>query len=206
MQITSSPVVFASTNAGKLQEIQQYLAQFPLNLVLQNHFGVSEIPETGSTFLENALIKARHAAQVTGLPVIADDSGLEVDALQGAPGIYSARYARVGATAAENNAKLLQAMRDVPLEQRTARFQCALVYLHSVHDEPIIACATWEGLILTAPRGSEGFGYDPVFFDVQHQCSAAEMPLVIKNKTSHRAKALHQLLEQLKNSLYYVGS
>ncbi len=194
----SKTIVLASSNAGKVREFNQLLAGLQLDVVPQSQFGVADADETGLTFVENAILKARNAAQHTGLPALADDSGLEVDALHGAPGIYSARYAGPNASDAENLEKLLAMLTDVPEELRGARFQCVLVYLrHALDPTPLICQGTWEGRILAAPRGSSGFGYDPVFFVRSHGCSAAELPTQAKNTLSHRGQALRQLLAAL---------
>ncbi|MEO6696618.1 MAG: RdgB/HAM1 family non-canonical purine NTP pyrophosphatase [Gammaproteobacteria bacterium] len=209
-------VVLASNNPGKLREMQA-LAAGKLELLLQSDFAaqaratakgsasvaecrtpgataVPEVEETGLSFVENAIIKARHAAHHTGLPALADDSGLEVDALNGAPGIRSARYAGPQASDAENLQKLLQDLADVPEHQRRARFQCVVVYMmHAEDATPIICQGTWEGRILTTPRGENGFGYDPVFYVPTHHCSSAELLPAVKNSLSHRGKALRQL-------------
>ena len=191
-------IVLASSNAGKLREFNQLLAGLQLEVVPQSRYRVTDAEETGLTFVENAILKARHAAQHTGLSAIADDSGLEVDALHGAPGIYSARYAGPKASDAENLEKLLGMLKDVPEENRGARFQCVLVYLrHALDPTPLICQGTWEGRILTAARGTSGFGYDPVFFVPSHACSAAELPAQTKNVLSHRGQALRQLLDAL---------
>jgi XTP/dITP diphosphohydrolase len=190
-------IVLASNNPGKLREIQA-LAAGKLELLLQSDFAVPEVEETGLSFVENAILKARHAARHTSLPALADDSGLEVDALHGAPGIRSARYAHAGANDAENLQKLLQDLADVPEHQRRARFQCVVVYMKHAEDAtPIICQGTWEGRILTAPRGEHGFGYDPVFYVPTHHCSSAELPPAVKNTLSHRGKALRQLFGAL---------
>ncbi|MBI3344218.1 MAG: RdgB/HAM1 family non-canonical purine NTP pyrophosphatase [Gammaproteobacteria bacterium] len=190
-------IVLASNNPGKLREIQA-LAAGKLELLLQSDYAVPEVEETGLSFVENALLKARHAARHTGLPALADDSGLEVDALHGAPGIRSARYAGAGASDAENLQKLLQDLADVPEHQRRARFQCVVVYMKHAEDAtPLICQGTWEGRILTAPRGENGFGYDPVFYAPTHHCSSAELPPAVKNSLSHRGKALRQLFTAL---------
>lgn len=195
-------VVFASNNAGKIRELQAFLSEFDLTLIPQDVLHVNEIPETGLSFVENAILKARHACQVTGLPAIADDSGLEVMALKGAPGIYSARYAGEKAASKDNIQKLLTELAEVPSEKRTARFQCVLVYLSHANDPtPLICQGTWEGIILNAPRGEKGFGYDPVFFEPTQNLSAAELPLDIKSRISHRGKALKLLMEQLPEKL-----
>ncbi|WP_313345852.1 RdgB/HAM1 family non-canonical purine NTP pyrophosphatase [Stenotrophomonas sp.] len=189
-------LVLASGNAGKLKELQAMLGGLPLEIVAQGDLGVSDVPETGLTFVENALIKARHASASTGLPALADDSGLIVDALDGAPGLYSARYAGSPTNDAANNAKLLEALRDVPPERRTARFYAVIVLLRHAEDpQPLICEGTWEGEILDALRGSHGFGYNPLFLDPVLQQTAAEMAPDLKNAMSHRAKAL-QLLKQ----------
>ena len=191
-------IVLASSNAGKLREFNQLLGGLQLEVVPQSHYNVADAEETGLTFVENAILKARNAAQHTGLPALADDSGLEVDALHGAPGIYSARYAGPMASDAENLGKLLAMLKDVPEEKRGARFQCVLVYLrHALDPTPLICQGAWEGRILTAPRGTSGFGYDPVFFVPSHACSAAELPAETKNVLSHRGQALRQLLAGL---------
>ena len=162
-------IVLASNNPGKVREINQMLAGLHLTVVPQSDFEVTEVEETGLTFVENALLKARNAARCTGLPAIADDSGLEVDALHGAPGIYSARYAGKGAGDKANLLKLLEDIKNVPDEKRSARFQCVLVYLrHELDPTPIICQGTWEGRLLRAPVGDNGFGYDPIFFVPTH--------------------------------------
>ncbi|WWW35349.1 RdgB/HAM1 family non-canonical purine NTP pyrophosphatase [Stenotrophomonas rhizophila] len=189
-------LVLASGNAGKLKELQAMLGDLPLQIVAQGELGVSDVPETGLTFVENALIKARHASAVTGLPALADDSGLIVDALDGAPGLYSARYAGSPTNDAANNAKLLDALREVPAERRTARFYAVIVLLRHVNDpQPLICEGSWEGVILDELRGSNGFGYNPVFLDPALGLTAAEMDPAQKNAISHRALAL-QLLKQ----------
>ncbi|MET4616075.1 XTP/dITP diphosphohydrolase [Stenotrophomonas sp. 2619] len=189
-------LVLASGNAGKLKELQAMLGDLPLQIVAQGELGVSDVPETGLTFVENALIKARHASAVTGLPALADDSGLIVDALDGAPGLYSARYAGSPTNDAANNAKLLDALREVPADRRTARFYAVIVLLRHANDpQPLICEGSWEGVILDVTRGSNGFGYNPVFLDPTHGLTAAEMDPAQKNAISHRALAL-QLLKQ----------
>ena len=191
-------LVLASGNAGKLKELQAMLAGLPLQIVPQRELGVDDVPETGLTFVENALIKARHACEVTGLPALADDSGLIVDALDGAPGLYSARYAGSPTDDAANNAKLLQALRDVPAEHRTARFYAVIVLLRHPNDpQPLICEGSWEGRIIDELRGSNGFGYNPVFLDEELGLTAAQMEPAQKNGRSHRAKALQLLLQQL---------
>ena len=197
-------IVLASGNKGKLKELNSILDSEALELIPQSVFNVTEVAETGLSFVENALIKARHACLKTGLPSIADDSGLEVDALEGAPGIYSARYAEItGPKAdAENNIKLLQELKDVPQLERTARFQCVIVYLRHAKDPmPLVSQGSWEGQILFAEEGRNGFGYDPLFYVPTHSCSSAELDPRIKNNLSHRRKALNQLSLCLKSLL-----
>lgn len=187
-------IVLASNNAGKVREIGQLLAGARIQVVPQREYGVGEVEETGLSFVENAIIKARHAAQISGLAAIADDSGIEVDALRGAPGIYSARYAGAGASDEANLIKLLADLDGLPDAERSARFQCVLVYLrHAADPMPLICQGTWEGQILTARRGAHGFGYDPIFFVPTHGCSSAELDPAIKNQLSHRGQALRQL-------------
>lgn len=195
-------LVLASGNAGKLKELQAMLADLPLQIVPQRELGVDDVPETGLTFVENALIKARHACAVTGLPALADDSGLIVDALDGAPGLYSARYAGSPTDDAANNAKLLDALRDVPAERRGARFYAVIVLLRHADDpQPLICEGSWEGRIVDVPRGSHGFGYNPLFLDEALGLTAAEMPPEQKNARSHRAIALRLLLQRLSRQL-----
>lgn len=190
-------VVLASGNAGKLREFGEVLAPLAVQLRSQSAFAVPDVEETGLSFVENAIIKARAAAQHCGLPAIADDSGLEVDYLDGAPGIHSARYSGKGDSA--NNDKLLQALAGVPEQQRSARFQCVLVYMrHALDPTPLVCQASWEGLILLQPRGEYGFGYDPLFYVPEHQCSSAELAPEVKNRISHRAKASALLFEALR--------
>ena len=192
-------VVLASSNAGKVKEFMQLLSGVGMQVHPQSEFSVPDADETGLTFVENAILKARNAAELTGLPAIADDSGIEVDALQGQPGIYSARYAGVGAGAAACNEKLLNALKEVPTESRTARFRCCIVMLqHAADPSPIIAEGRWEGRILEQLTGTEGFGYDPLFYVPTHNMSAAQMDPADKNQVSHRAQALQGLLERLK--------
>lgn len=197
-------IVLASGNAGKLREFRAlfdtHFAQQQIEMLPQTELGVTEAEETGLSFVENAIIKARHASAVTGLPALADDSGLEVDALAGAPGIYSARYAQpqdgFGSGDAANNAKLLAALQDVPEAQRSARFQCVLVYMRHTNDPtPQVFQGSWEGRILHAPEGTDGFGYDPLFYVPETNCAAASLSKERKNQLSHRAQALQQLLQ-----------
>jgi XTP/dITP diphosphohydrolase len=196
---SSNKIVLASGNIGKVREIAQLLDGLCINVLPQFEFNVPEIEETGLTFFENAILKARNAAHHTGLPAIADDSGIAVDVLQGRPGIYSARFAGVGASDEENLLKLIDMIKPFPEEQRTARFICSMVYLRHDHDPvPIIAQGVWEGQLVTDPKGENGFGYDPVFYVASHQCTSAELPAEVKNKLSHRGQALKQLLGRLK--------
>ena len=193
-------IVLASSNPGKLREFKQLLGGINIEVLPQSQFNVSDADETGLSFVENAIIKARHAAQHTKLPALADDSGLEVDALQGAPGIYSARFAGVGAKDADNRKKLLEQLNGVPESECGARFQCVLVYMrHALDPTPLICQGTWEGHILSQPRGLSGFGYDPVFYVPTHSLSAAELSPDTKNSLSHRGQALRQLLASLPN-------
>lgn len=191
-------IVLASGNKGKVREINQILAGLDIEVVPQSDFEVPEIEETGLTFVENAILKARNAAKHTGLPAIADDSGLEVDALRGAPGIYSARYAGPGADDMQNLQKLLQELQDVAEEERSARFQCLMVYMeHDLDPTPIICQGSWEGRITHEPVGDNGFGYDPVFFVPDHGCTSAQLSPEEKNRLSHRGQALQNLLYAL---------
>ncbi len=197
----SQRIVLASGNAGKLREFNAMLADLGIEFVRQSEFGVQDADETGSTFVENALIKARNAARHTGMPAMADDSGIVVDALGGAPGLYSARYAGEHGDDAANNTKLLEALKVVPDAQRTARFYCCIVYLRHAEDPlPIIAEASWEGSILHELSGANGFGYDPLFYVPTHGCSSAELPPEEKNRISHRGQALRKLHELLENA------
>jgi XTP/dITP diphosphohydrolase len=192
-------IVLASGNPGKVREFNQILAELDLEVVPQSQFDVPEAEETGLSFVENAILKARNAAAHTGLAAIADDSGIEVDALDGAPGIYSARYAGPGASDEQNLHKLLDELKAVPEDRRAARFQAVIVFLrHAKDPTPLIAQGTWEGRILTTPRGASGFGYDPVFFVPTHGCSAAELTAQQKNSLSHRGQALRALAQGLK--------
>jgi XTP/dITP diphosphohydrolase len=185
-------IVLASGNAGKIREIQALLPEF--SIVAQSAFDITEAEETGLSFVENAIIKARNAALHSGLSAIADDSGLVVDALQGAPGIFSARYAGVTASDQDNFQKLLQALDGVPDAERTARFVCVMVFMRHAEDPlPVIAQGAWEGRILLQPQGENGFGYDPVFWVPERNCASAELPADDKNALSHRGKALKAL-------------
>jgi XTP/dITP diphosphohydrolase len=194
--IQTNSLVLASGNAGKIKELQALLPNY--TLIPQTQFNVPEIAETGTTFVENAILKARHAAMISNLPAIADDSGLVVAALNDAPAIYSARYAGEKATDAENITKVLRELDGVPFEKRQAYFFCVLVLMrHAADPCPIIAQGRWDGVILEQPQGENGFGYDPIFFAPSHDCSAAELPFEIKNLLSHRAQALAQLQQAL---------
>lgn len=191
-------VVMASGNTGKLREVQQLLENFEVELIPQSEFELDGVEETGLSFVENALLKARHASAVSGLPALADDSGIEVDALGGEPGIYSARYAGVDGKDAdmENNARLLMELEQVPEIERTARYQCVIVYLrHHKDPMPLICHGSWEGRILFEERGDNGFGYDPLFYVPTHDCSAGELDPDTKNSISHRGQALRQLVQ-----------
>ena len=191
-------IVLASGNRGKLKEFNEIFAPLQIDVMPQSDFAVQDADETGLSFVENSIIKARHAARVTGLPALSDDSGLEVDALNGAPGIYSARYAGAGCGDDENNRKLLQALEQVPTEQRSARFQCVLVFIRHAEDPtPLICQGSWEGVILDTPRGHNGFGYDPLFFVPELNCASAELSSEQKQKYSHRGKAVRQFIEQI---------
>jgi XTP/dITP diphosphohydrolase len=191
-------LVLASSNAGKLEELRHLLADTDIELIAQSDLGVTDADETATTFVENALIKARHASRVTGLPALADDSGICVDALNGAPGLYSARYAGEHGNASRNIDKLLDALEDVPDEQRGAHFYCVLVLLHHADDpQPLIVEGEWRGRILRERRGSGGHGYDPVFLDPELGRSAAELEASLKNRISHRGRALAALRERL---------
>lgn len=191
-------LVLASNNQGKLSELGELLAPLGLQLLPQGELGVAEAEEPAVTFVENALLKARHAARETGLPALADDSGLAVDALGGQPGVRSARYAGVDASDEDNLHALLQALTDIPGADRNAQFHCVLVYLRHADDPtPLICHGRWPGRILEAPRGQGGFGYDPVFFAPEFGCSAAELTREQKGSVSHRGRALHLLVEQL---------
>jgi XTP/dITP diphosphohydrolase len=191
-------IVLASGNPGKLRELRDTLDDKTIQLIAQAELGVTEVPETGLSFVENALIKARHACDFTGKAAIADDSGIEVDALNGEPGIYSARYAgdETSDSDQSNNAKLLVALEGIAESDRTARFQCVIVYMRHAKDPmPLICQGTWEGRILSEESGSNGFGYDPLFFVPTHGCASADLEPKVKNELSHRGQAIRQLLE-----------
>ena len=192
----SQPIVLASGNPGKIREIQAILADHPI--VPQSQFQVVEVDETGKTFVENALLKARNAAFHSGLPAIADDSGLAVDYLHGAPGVISARYAGPNASDQDNVDKLLKELAGVPFEQRTARFICVIVFIEHAEDPcPVIGQGIWEGRILDEPVGDNGFGYDPVFWVPEYECASAQLAPELKNAISHRGKALSVLASAL---------
>ncbi|WP_392562830.1 XTP/dITP diphosphatase [Orbus sturtevantii] len=192
-------IVLATNNQGKVKELQNLLADAGFNVVPQSEYNVPDADETGLTFIENAIIKARHCAQLTGLPSIADDSGLVVDALGGEPGIYSARYFGEHANDFRNNQKLLSALQDIPQEKRTAYFYCALVFMRNASDPtPIVCFGKWHGLILRQGYGEGGFGYDPLFYIPELKATAAELTKEQKSQISHRGQALKQLMQTLK--------
>jgi XTP/dITP diphosphohydrolase len=197
----NTPIVFASSNAGKIAELDALLAPLGWSVKSQVELGVEPLPETAVTFVENAIVKARHVSAETGLPAIADDSGLEVDALQGAPGLYSARYAQMhnaGSGDAANNTLLLNHLQDVPDDKRTARFRCVVVYLrHASDPSPIIAQGVWEGFILHEAAEGGGFGYDPVFCNIDTGTATSLLDKDVKNKLSHRGKAVQELINAL---------
>lgn len=196
-------IVLASGNAGKVREFSALLADLGWNVIPQNDLNVAEAEETGLSFVENSILKARNAAEQTGLPAIADDSGIVVDALRGQPGIYSARFAGKHGDNAANNARLLHELRGVPVEQRTARFRCCIVFVRDAADPvPVIAEAGWEGSILEAASGTQGFGYDPLFYVPTHGCSAAELDSAEKNRISHRGQALQILAGLLAGTVH----
>ncbi len=191
-------IVLATNNAGKLRELRAMLQPIGFSVLPKAEFTSEEVVEDGDSFVANALLKARHAAQVSGLAAIADDSGIEVDALAGAPGIHSARYAGAQAGDIDNLNKLLEAMQHVPDAQRSARYRCALVYVRNAQDSaPVICEASWEGSITRVPAGTGGFGYDPIFWLPEQRCTAAEISAELKNRLSHRGQALKKLLESL---------
>ncbi len=191
-------IVLASNNAGKLREIAPLLARVGITLISQAAFNIGAAEESGLTFVENALIKARHAALKTGRPALADDSGLEVPALNGQPGLYSARYAGPGADDRQNREKLMAAIKSLPTAERRARFVCVMVYLARAEDPlPVIATGVWQGELLAEPRGANGFGYDPLFYLPRQKCTAAELTAGLKNRLSHRGRALRALARRL---------
>lgn len=191
-------IVLASNNEGKVKEINQLLAGTPFHVIPQSQFNVEEAEETGLTFVENALLKARNAAQYTGLPAIADDSGIEVPALNGAPGIYSARYAGVGASDEDNLNKLIEDTKNFAEDERTAQFICVMVYLRHANDPiPLISQGIWTGKLLSEAKGENGFGYDPMFYVPTHDCTSAQLSPDVKNQLSHRGQALRQLVKMI---------
>jgi XTP/dITP diphosphohydrolase len=191
-------LILASSNQGKLKEFNALLAPYAIEVIPQDQLNIEPAEETGLTFVENAILKARHASRASGLPALADDSGLEVDALQGAPGVFSARFAGADAKDADNNRKLLEALKDVPEQARTARYHAVLVLMRHADDPtPLICHGSWEGRILEAPQGQGGFGYDPLFWVEETGCAAAELAAERKNQLSHRGKALRQLVALL---------
>jgi XTP/dITP diphosphohydrolase len=191
-------IVLATSNRGKIREFKEVFKNYAIQIISSVDLEVPEIEESAPTFVENALIKARHATAYTGLPALADDSGLVVDALQGEPGIHSARYALNDTNFANNIQKLLYKLSGVPFVKRSARFYCVLVYLPSEKDpSPIICEGKWEGFILEEPKGELGFGYDPVFYVPTHKCTAAQLEIAKKNKISHRGQAIESLLTRL---------
>ncbi|CAH9019020.1 RdgB/HAM1 family non-canonical purine NTP pyrophosphatase [Candidatus Nitrosacidococcus sp. I8] len=195
MMLLPNTLILASHNSGKIQEMSKILASLEVTLISQSELNITEPEETGLTFIENAIIKARHAARYGNMPAIADDSGLEVDALKGQPGIYSARYGGADSNKEKNIAKLLAELKGIPESQRSARYQCVIVYMKHWQDPtPLIFQGTWEGYILNAPQGIGGFGYDPIFYLPEYQCSAAELSEEQKNYLSHRGKALRALI------------
>lgn len=192
-------LILASANKGKIKELQDMLGGLGINIIPQQQLGIEDAEETGLTFVENAILKARHAAEISGLPAIADDSGLEVDYLKGAPGIYSARFSGAGATDQSNLDKLMAEMRDAPTHQRSARYQTVIaVMAHGSDPTPILCHGTWEGEIAFEAKGDQGFGYDPVFKPADADCHAAELEKSVKNTISHRGKAINELLEKLR--------
>lgn len=192
-------IVLASGNTGKIREINRLFTGSGIEIIPQTDLNVPDVPETGSTFVENAIIKARHAAEYTGLPAISDDSGIEVDAINSRPGVFSARYAGENCTDEDNNDLLLKELNGVAEENRTARYQCLIVFMRSHTDPvPIITQGSWEGRILDTRHGNGGFGYDPIFHVPTHNCSGGELPLDVKNTLSHRAIALNAMLKEFK--------
>ncbi|NNE36905.1 MAG: RdgB/HAM1 family non-canonical purine NTP pyrophosphatase [Gammaproteobacteria bacterium] len=193
-----SQVVLASNNPGKLAEITRILADMDMTLVTQSDLNVPEVEETGKSFVENALLKARNASAISGFPAIADDSGIEVDILNGEPGIYSARYAGIGATDEANLKLLVDNITKAGGDRPVARYQCVIVYMRHASDPmPLIAEGTWEGYLVTDPLGDNGFGYDPIFYVPEYQCTSAQLEPEIKNMISHRGMALKKLAEKL---------
>lgn len=197
MTLPFSNIVLASNNQGKLREFSQMFSTLNICIVPQGELGVSDAIENGLSFVENAIIKARHACAATGLPAIADDSGLEIDALNGEPGIYSARYAGEHGDDTANNQCVLEKLSGIPEAKRTARFQCVLAFMRHEHDPtPLVCQGSWEGVMLDAPRGENGFGYDPIFWVPEKQCSSAQLSKDEKNTLSHRGQALQKLMRE----------
>ncbi|HSC75080.1 MAG TPA: RdgB/HAM1 family non-canonical purine NTP pyrophosphatase [Pseudomonadales bacterium] len=191
-------IILASGNQKKLLELQSLLSGLAMEVLPQSQFAIPDAVEDGLSFVENAIIKARHAARLSGLPAIADDSGIAVDALDGNPGIYSARFAGAHGDDAANNRKLLEMLADIPEEKRTAQFHCVLVFMRHAHDPvPLICHGVWSGSILFSPRGEQGFGYDPLFWVPTHACSSAELAKEEKNRISHRGQAMRLLLQKM---------
>lgn len=191
-------IILASGNPGKLKEFQEIFSKKNIHIIPQSQYRIKDAEETGLSFVENAIIKARHAAKIAGLPALADDSGLEVDALRGKPGIHSARFSGINATDASNNEKLLQLMKNVPEDKRSARFHCVLVLMRHADDPvPMIFHGQWEGFILQRPSGANGFGYDPLFFATDQNTASADLRPEIKNQVSHRGKAVAKLVRAL---------
>lgn len=191
-------LVLASGNAGKLREFQQIFAHSGIDVLPQAEFAITDAEETGLSFVENAIIKARHAAKLSGLPALADDSGLAVDFLDGAPGIYSSRFSGANATDQSNNELLLARLKDVPDNLRTASFHCVLVLMQHAEDPvPLIFHGQWQGIILPKAQGEQGFGYDPLFYVPEYQCSSAELSAELKNQISHRGKAVSALIQAI---------
>ena len=195
MSARPKKIVMASGNPGKLREMAALLRHLGIEVVAQSEFGVEDADETGTSFAENSLLKATHASAATGLPAIADDSGLAVDALDGAPGVYSARYSDPGATDEKNNRKLLAALAGMAMPDRGAAFHCVATFVHPDGSPPLVAAGEWRGSILLAPSGDGGFGYDPLFLDPESGQSSATLTAEEKNARSHRGQALRQLIE-----------
>lgn len=198
MNTLPTTIILASNNQGKLREFTTLFAQTPFTIVPQGEFNVEDAIEDGLSFVENAIIKARHASSITQMPAIADDSGLEIDALDGKPGIYSARYSGEHGNDQQHNQLVLEQLAGLPYEQRSARFQCVLAFMRHANDpSPLVCQASWEGYIAEKVQGDNGFGYDPLFWLPTEQCTSAELPKAKKNAISHRAKALQLLLTAL---------
>lgn len=202
MQDNDLKIVIASSNTGKIKEIQSLLEHLPIIWTPQSELNIADADETGRTFIENAIIKARHATAISGLPALADDSGLVIDALGGEPGVFSSRFAGPGATDADRIKKVLESLKDVEAEDRTASFHSVIALMEHENDPaPLICHGVWEGYILTEPKGDHGFGFDPIFYVPTHDCSAAELSLIEKNAISHRGQAMAQLLEVFESLL-----